>query len=215
MGQRVADTVRRNVKVLEKLLVSAPASVGGLAVGQRQEFFDLLEIQGEQESSVEKDPPALAALGVSGELPAVNHQVRVAGSLNRPVKKGAQGFRVALKDGLVTAGDGSKRNAGIRLEQQGEIQAARSLEHGSSAAAAPEDGDVELPAPLGLDIGRKRPGVAENDEKTGRLPKAEDFVAAVGLQMVQECLIAGEIFLGRGESKIQLFHGVMECKPII
>ena len=82
------------------------------------------------------------------------------------------------------------------------------MEHRATASATAQNRHAVLPGAVEVGFGTRLVGVAEHEEMFARFPKAQDAaVAAVLLAQVEQRLVAGEVFGGRGQRQVEKLHG--------
>lgn len=57
-----------------------------------------------------------------------------------------------------------------------------------------------------VNLFREAVGVAEDHERGGGFPEAQDWAGITVFTQIQQCFVAGEVGLGRGQREIQVFH---------
>ena len=87
----------------------------------------------------------------------------------------------------------------VMRQDQRIIQATRSLHDGPAAGAAAENRNLPRLARGHVHFGLNLVRVADDDERLRRFPKTQRFMSGAGFAPIQQRLVAGEIFGGRGE----------------
>lgn len=136
------------------------------------------------------------SLRITGELFAVRRQITDAGHLHGS-NQGCQNRHHTTQD--ISIGGlhpGSHLRPEIVLQQQGEAETARSLQHGPTARKSPYNRDVHRLADTQVNIGMRRPGGSQNDEMALRLPKPKQLPALSRLRLPEQCLLKRDKFIG-------------------
>lgn len=146
--------------VLQESAVRPVAAVGRLSGRRGEQLLHPLQIQMEEQGTVEEENVPLSALGVAGNFHGSQRQVGVALDGDRLAQQRLERPAMALQDKAVRLADGLKRGARLDAEDQRVIQAAGTLEDRSAAGTAAQDGDPGSAA-IGLpDVPLKRVPVA-------------------------------------------------------
>lgn len=104
--------------------------------------------------------------------------------------------RDPFEDESIRAAD--VREVGMQIEREDERvrEASRSLQHGAPAARPPKDGDPVLFACGEMHVFDQAAGGAQDHKMEVTLPKTEQRLAAVLIQLIQQRLVQSQI-LGR------------------
>lgn len=181
----------------DEFQVVAGGSVAGLCGGEGEPAGDERKFEVMEARAVEEEGGPLSALGVAGELAAVDGEVRVAFHGDLAWEEGGEGLALTFHDPAVGAGDGFE----FRVESDGQrepvVQAAGALDDGAAPAATAED--VDAVALAGVDVNLAGDGLAvpDDDPVCGGFPEPEKAGAAVFVDVVERSFVEGEEVLGR------------------
>ena len=112
---------------------------------------------------------------------------------------------VLAHDELVGGGDAVQRAVVGDPQNQRIVQAAGTLHHRAAAGTAAKNRNSLRFTRRDVDLRRNFVGITDDDKMFARFPEAQDFPAVAGFASIQQRLVAGEIFGGRGEALNQVF----------
>ena len=148
-------------------------------------------------------------VGVRAGLPwaLVTGEFDLNGVLLTPgTQKFIQRRAVSFQDEPVGGNDASQGPILADLQDERVIQATRPLKHCPPAAAPAQDRNVSGFAGVGIDLGGNAVGVADDDEVRLRFPKAQNLLAVLVFTEIEQHFIARQIFRGRWQGQVQIFH---------
>ncbi len=174
-------------------MIALPA-VLRLAWRRTQQTGEKFQLEGRKEKrSVKQKPAALSALGVPGEFKIVTGEIGVSGGDHRLAEQRFAGGLVTFHDEAVGFGDGGGRADQVEWKDEGIVEAAGALEDRAAAAAPAQDRDPQRITAIEVNLVRQACGVADDDERNGGFPEAENPGPAVGLAFLQHGLFPSEV----------------------
>ncbi len=187
-----ADGLRVEADVGHEFQVVAGGTVAGLCGREGEPARDERQFEVVEECAVEEQGGSLPALGVSGELAAVDGEVGVAFDGHVASKEPRECAALTFHDPAVGTGDGFE----IRVERDGEgepvVEAAGALDDGAASAAAAIDRDAVPLACVDVDLACDGLAVADDDPRLGGFPEPEQARAAVFVDVVERGFVEGE-----------------------
>src|SRR5262245_60819116 len=128
------------MEVGQELLMGSLLAILRLFGRRQKQLLHQGQIQIEQEGAVEKKKVTLAPLSVAGEFELIERQIGGTFDTYRLAEQRSNGSRVALHHEAICFSDTFKLV--LDFKNQRIVQATRSLQHGATAAASSQDGNL-------------------------------------------------------------------------
>jgi len=146
------------------------------------------------------------SLGVAGKFESTDSQIGVPLAFDRGLEEGLQGMLMALEDKIVCTGDASHGRGVAHRQHQRIIEAAWTLQHGSTPCASPKDRNIVPLTKSTVDLGCHAVGVSQHNEILRRFPEPEHPRAGPSFAQIEQHLVTRQVLFRAGQTQIANVH---------
>jgi hypothetical protein len=180
--------------------------IAGLFRWRRQQGLNQCDVKVQQECTVKQQEAPASPLGVSGKFQPSKRQVGVAFDGHRTIQQPFERGAIALHDEPVCGRDAVQRITRLDFQNQRVVQTTRSLQHRAAPGTASQNRHATAFAARKVDLRGNLVRVTDSDEMLRRLPESQDLAGFPCFSRVEQRLVAGEVFRGRGQSQVENIH---------
>ena len=147
-----------------------------------------------QHGAVKEECCQSSTLSVSGKFPSRQGKIAASVDLNFLTKQSRQHESMFAHDVVSRLGDVARQAVQINFQNEGIVQAARTLQHRSAPAVPAKNGNGVLRTPINIHFFRQLVRGAENHKILFRFPEAKDLVFISLFHTIEQRFVAREVF---------------------